>query len=1349
MKFFFSLVLLLIAVSAANAGQAIIVSGPQDLTIDAGSTANFVVTANGATSYQWVFQGTNITGATNAELNFSDVSTNKAGAYWVIVGGSAGSYVSNSANLTVLQGTIVNFQIVGFATGPSNVVVELFDHDKPMTVQNFVHYIYSGAYSNMFFDRLVSGFVLQGGSYAATNQIEETYATPITTSNTLVDIYDYYVTEGVIQYPTLPQEVPSEFYAGPRVSNQQGTIAMALPSGNVNGAANAFYFNLVDNPFLDVYTNGGGPYTVFGRVLSGADVLAYFNNTNYFFQPAFKTAPTHNIFSNGIYDEAYLPAASQVFGNLPVNFHGTNVPADSNLFYVNFSYPDTNALPVIESNLPTAAITFPPAGMILTNGIPLTVKGTAHDDVGVAVIYCDMVSYDGAYGDNAFGTYIAGTNNWSLAFGTLEPGVYQINVVPQDAAGLGPEGSGTNSQATSLYKQSLIITAVLTNGLGTVAVTNVATQAYASDAVGANLLANTNYAFGAQPGPGWFFANWSYGNNVSFSPNLTLKFTSNMVLTANFSAVLANGLGSVSATNLVSGAYTTNGIGANLLPNTNYAFGAQPAPGWFFVNWTYGTNISVTPNLTHKFTNNLVLTANFASNSVPNGIAFTNPPVGGNTTNGTFSIAGIVNTALLTPPVTVTCRLYSQTNQQLVGSVHQIKATNTWSFPVTNLGLGEYYALVTAQDALGQGAVITNDFSAGLLMTVLTNGGNGRGTVSQNYNGQFLVQGQHYSMTASAAGGSLFENWSIGVTNSANVIYTNNKVVNFTMTPGLVLAAAFVSNDFPGSISSPLAITNPVSGAKLTNQTFSLAGTINSSIASPVVSYQLFYGSNSVTPPSATNVVITQAAAPVRSAWSAGLTNLPPGYYTVVVTVSDASGHSTLVSESFQVQAQVLLQVSPSGFGMISSNWTTGQYVSPGLSYTVTAKTNGGYVFANWSNSVTGGTSDNNALSFVPTTNMTLTASFDTNYFYQAAGTYVGLFTNGLISPTNSGYFSVIVTSNGSINLTLKFPTLTLTSTNGQFPLYDPEGNSSVGFRWIGLDGKYVTNYFTLDLTNGTDSIIGAVFNAEFFSSLVAFRATPKLTAGSPVPPGTNIFTIPGDQPSTMALPGGDSYATFILTNNGVINLIGHLADNTSFSESTQIFASSINPDSSYPLAAFNYYGVPTNVINLFSTNAVWPFYASLYSGKGIAIGWETNTSPTNFAGAVAWSKPAKTGSYYTNAFLFVTNSSSFGYVPPVPGTHYQITFGGASFTNGLTNTLIVSTKGQFTNDFGLDNTNQLTLSLTTNGPGIGALSGSFLYPTAKVTHNFYGGFISPALGGSGYFLDTNSQTGWFQITEQ
>ena len=109
-------------------------------------------------------------GATNAELNFSDVSTNQAGVYSVIVHGSTGTNITNSANLTVIQGTIINFQISGFASGPSNMLVELFDHDKPATVQNFLHYVNTIAYENMFFDRLIPGFVLQGGGWFAADQ---------------------------------------------------------------------------------------------------------------------------------------------------------------------------------------------------------------------------------------------------------------------------------------------------------------------------------------------------------------------------------------------------------------------------------------------------------------------------------------------------------------------------------------------------------------------------------------------------------------------------------------------------------------------------------------------------------------------------------------------------------------------------------------------------------------------------------------------------------------------------------------------------------------------------------------------------------------------------------------------------------------------------------------------------------------------------------------------------------------------------------------------------------------------------------------------------------------------------
>jgi cyclophilin family peptidyl-prolyl cis-trans isomerase len=82
--------------------------------------------------------------------------------------------------LTILPGTIVNIIFSGYPNGiPSNVTVQLFDHDKPATVANFLHYITpivipgvltNVAFSNMFWDRCLPGFVLQGGDYDATDR---------------------------------------------------------------------------------------------------------------------------------------------------------------------------------------------------------------------------------------------------------------------------------------------------------------------------------------------------------------------------------------------------------------------------------------------------------------------------------------------------------------------------------------------------------------------------------------------------------------------------------------------------------------------------------------------------------------------------------------------------------------------------------------------------------------------------------------------------------------------------------------------------------------------------------------------------------------------------------------------------------------------------------------------------------------------------------------------------------------------------------------------------------------------------------------------------------------------------
>lgn len=58
--------------------------------------------------------------------------------------------------------------LVQFRTFFGDIEVELYDQDKPVTVQNFLNYIKSGRYTNEFSHRLIPGFVIQGGGFSLT-----------------------------------------------------------------------------------------------------------------------------------------------------------------------------------------------------------------------------------------------------------------------------------------------------------------------------------------------------------------------------------------------------------------------------------------------------------------------------------------------------------------------------------------------------------------------------------------------------------------------------------------------------------------------------------------------------------------------------------------------------------------------------------------------------------------------------------------------------------------------------------------------------------------------------------------------------------------------------------------------------------------------------------------------------------------------------------------------------------------------------------------------------------------------------------------------------------------------------
>ena len=100
-----------------------------------GSTVNLNVTAGGdSPSYQWQFNGANITGATASTLQLTNVQPSHSGGYAVTVTNPVGAIVSTEATLTVMiplsiavppsgwsviQGTDLNFQVTAFGDSPA------------------------------------------------------------------------------------------------------------------------------------------------------------------------------------------------------------------------------------------------------------------------------------------------------------------------------------------------------------------------------------------------------------------------------------------------------------------------------------------------------------------------------------------------------------------------------------------------------------------------------------------------------------------------------------------------------------------------------------------------------------------------------------------------------------------------------------------------------------------------------------------------------------------------------------------------------------------------------------------------------------------------------------------------------------------------------------------------------------------------------------------------------------------------------------------------------------------------------------------------------------------------------
>ena len=133
--------------------------------------------------------------------------------------------------------------MIKLSTSMGEITLELDAENAPITVENFLSYVDSGHYDNTIFHRVIPGFVIQGGGMASGMQ-EKGTGTPIQNE------------------------------ADNGLKNLAGAICMAR-TNDPHSATAQFFINLKDNSFLDhtEKTESGWGYAVFGRVVSGMDVV--------------------------------------------------------------------------------------------------------------------------------------------------------------------------------------------------------------------------------------------------------------------------------------------------------------------------------------------------------------------------------------------------------------------------------------------------------------------------------------------------------------------------------------------------------------------------------------------------------------------------------------------------------------------------------------------------------------------------------------------------------------------------------------------------------------------------------------------------------------------------------------------------------------------------------------------------------------------------------------------------------------------------------------------------------------------------------------------------------------------
>jgi hypothetical protein len=413
--------------------------------------------------------------------------------------------------------------------------------------------------------------------------------------------------------------------------------------------------------------------------------------------------------------------------------------------------------------------------------------------------------------------------------------------------------------------------------------------------------------------------------------------------------------------------------------------------------------------------------------------------------------------------------------------------------------------------------------------------------------------------------------------------------------------------------------------------------------------------------------------------------------YTVPTAVSLAT--QTVTAQTNGTTEFTLLM---SGDGTFEPNLRSTIFEA-GKRYTLTAKAAKGFVFAGWiSNGVVISTSSKYSL--LLGSNVVLRANFVPNPFMPAVASYHGLFyVPNDASVESSGAISASVTSTGAYSARLGVGAASYVLSGEFSPL------TGLAFNSIPRRGLTpITVQLQLDFSNGP--ITGSISDGAWAANLMALPSIYSRTNPAPQV-GKYTLVFPGSD-NASAQPGGNGFGAVTVNTLGDVSLSGTLGDGTPFTSSSVV-----------------------------AGEGRWPFYVSLYGGKGSILGWLSFTNGDNINGQIEWFKqPISTAKLYPGGFTNGTEAIGSVYhftneVPVLGSVDASLSLINGDLDDGVTNQVAL---GPY-----IPATEATTTKLSCSTSS-GIFYGSVINPETGKAIAIHGVVLQNQNFGAGYFLGTN-----------